>query len=274
MIPPIIEEILSDQAPGWLVRVIPNKYPILATDGAEPSDPPRAGYGHHEVIIVTPRHDAGLPELSPEEMQAVIETWHRRFCAALARPDIEAVLLFGNRGNRAGASLGHLHSQLIALAFVPPSLEDELARAHAWLAKHGTCATCEELRRELETGERIVELTEEYAVLVPRAAGSPLEQWIVPREHQPSYALADMANGAALGAVLQRAVRRLKSAAGDPAYNLLVEPGSVAPDDGGAAHWALRIVPNLTTPGGFELLSRIAVNPSSPEDDARRLREH
>ena len=273
MLPPIIEEVPSGEAPGWSVRVIPNKYPILAMHDAGPSDPPSAGYGHHEVIIETPRHDAGLPELSPEEMQAVIETWHRRFCAALARPGIRTALLFGNHGNRAGASLGHLHSQLVALAFIPPRLKASLAVARDWHEEHGSCAACEELRRELEADKRVVELTDAFAVLVPRAAGSTLEQWIVPLEHQPSFAVANRANLAALGGVVQRAVRRLKSAAGDPSYNLLVEPGSTDPEDAAAAHWTLRIVPNLSVPGGFELLSGISVNPSSPEDDAKRLHE-
>jgi UDPglucose--hexose-1-phosphate uridylyltransferase len=272
MVPPIIDLVPSDQPPGWRTRVIPNKYPILAPVGTAPSDPPSAGYGYHEIIIETPRHNAGVPELSPEEMQAVVKTWHCRICAALERPDIEVVLLFGNRGNRAGASLGHLHSQLVALASTPPRLADALAWARSWHEEHGTCAVCEAVRREIANGGRVVELTEEFAVLVPFAAASPLEQWIVPREHMQSFTQADEASLATLGGVLQRAVRRLESAAGDPAYNMVVEPGSFDPGDAASAHWAMRIVPKLTTPGGFELLSGIAVNPSIPKEDAECLR--
>jgi UDPglucose--hexose-1-phosphate uridylyltransferase len=37
-------------------------------------------------------------------------------------------------------------------------------------------------------------------------------------------------------------------------------------------HWRLRIVPQQTVPGGFELASGLAINPSLPEEDAAILR--
>lgn len=273
MLPAIIEEASCERSPGWCARVVPNKYPIVTTDEEGRAGLPGDRAGVHQVIIETPRHDADLDQLPPENMRVVVDTWHRRFAGALALPGIEAAVLFRNRGNDAGASLGHAHSQLVALPLVPPRLESSLAWARAYHEEHLRCAVCEELRQEIETGERVVELTEEFAVLVPFAAAGPLEQRIVPRAHQPSFALADEASRAKLGIVLQRAILRMKSVANHPAYNLLVEPGSTHPDHADSAHWAIRILPHLTTPGGFELLSGISVNPSSPEHDAASLRE-
>lgn len=98
MLPPIIEETPSADAVGWLTRVVPNKYPILSDADGPPTDPLASGYGHHEVIVETPQHDADLPDLPEQDMAALVETWHRRYCAALALPGIRSVQLFRNHG--------------------------------------------------------------------------------------------------------------------------------------------------------------------------------
>jgi len=38
-------------------------------------------------------------------------------------------------------------------------------------------------------------------------------------------------------------------------------------------HWFLQIRPRMTTPAGFEIGSGMTINPSLPENDAKRLRE-
>jgi UDPglucose--hexose-1-phosphate uridylyltransferase len=205
-------------------------------------------------------------------MQMVVASWHRRFEAVLAQPGIEAALLFRNFGDAAGASLRHSHSQLVALPIVPPGLATSLA----WALQHHdmdqVCATCKELACELESGLRVIEVAEEFAVLVPFAAGSPLEQWIVPRTHEQSFMWSREAEREGLAELLRRAVARLKLIGGDCAYNIVIEPGSIDSAYLSAAHWSVRIIPHLTTPGGFEMLTSLTVNPSSPEEDARRLR--
>ncbi|HEX5105847.1 MAG TPA: hypothetical protein VFV87_18645, partial [Pirellulaceae bacterium] len=70
---------------GWLVRVVPNKYPAVSTDEAlcptcQPLTPQPAGdavpgFGRHEVIIESPRHVASLSELTAEEAEAVFAVY-------------------------------------------------------------------------------------------------------------------------------------------------------------------------------------------------------
>lgn len=68
----------------------------------------------------------------------------------------------------------------------PLRLETTLSRALAYRQKHGECVICTKLARELRAGERIVELTEEFALFVPFAARSPLEQWLIPSGTAPA----------------------------------------------------------------------------------------
>lgn len=271
MLPAILEELGCERPPGWRCRAIPNKFPIVPTPATGSRNQVPPGHGIHEVIIESAQHNADLEDLSEPAIRSVIELWHRRFTAALSRPDIRCICLFRNHGNAAGASLIHPHSQMIALPDLPPRLKATLTWACGHHAETGKCVTCAELEREKATGERLVERSEGFTVLVPFAASHPLEQWIVPR-HQASFAHITAAQRNMLADVLQRSIRRMKAAAGAVAYNCTLEPGS--PDDSlaGAAHWSMRIVPDLTTPGGFEMLSHLPVNPSSPEQDARILR--
>jgi len=270
-LPAIIDEYSSPEAPGWHTRVIPNKFPVLSTARQVPSDRLQRGYGNHEVIIETPRHDIDFADMSADCSEAVVRTWHHRFGAALAIPGIEAVMLFRNRGNLAGASLGHAHSQIVALPFVPPRLRSTLDWEYAHFQTSGKCVVCEETERELESGKRVIECTERYAILTPFAAQRPYEQWIVPRRHTPSFAMANADDLAALSDTLQNALARLRNAKGELSYNLVLEPGSLDSEFAPAAHWSLRVVPHLTNPGGFELGTGMVINPSSPERDALHL---
>lgn len=276
-LPGIIEETASDEAPGWRVRVVPNKYPALtpqadmqASTGGAGSV--RAGHGFHEVIIETARHDADPATLSESDLRAVIRAYQRRYVELAARPGIEAVLVFRNHGRGAGASLPHPHAQVVATGMMPPQLAVAAAWARAQYAETSRCPTCEALEFEQNDGRRIVETGERHLLMVPFAAASPFEQWLLPRRHQASFAQADDGELAEFGRLLRRALYRLKSRLGDPPYNFVIESGTVGGADAHCLHWRLRLVPDMVRPGGFELGAGLPINPSRPEDDAQSLR--
>jgi UDPglucose--hexose-1-phosphate uridylyltransferase len=273
----IIEETESPEPPGWCVRVVPNKYPAVGPEsGSSPvaagHGTALAGYGFHEVIIDSPRHDLDLPMLSDDGLAAAIGAYRRRCAELSARPGIECVVVFRNHGPRAGASLSHPHAQAIALGLVPPDLAAKAAWARDRFERGGRCAACDALERELEDGRRVVEATDDFLTVVPFAATTPFEQWIIPRRHRASFAAAEPDELVALGPVLKGALRRLAGALDDPPYNLAVD---TAPAGQGATawlHWSIRILPGMVTPGGFELATGLPINPSRPEDDAAALR--
>ncbi len=84
---------------GWLVRVIPNKYPI--TD-------------FHEVIIHTPRCNEELEDLSVEHLEKIFYAYRQRYNFYRKKGQ---VIIFANSRRHAGASLSHSHSQLVVLPF-------------------------------------------------------------------------------------------------------------------------------------------------------------
>ncbi len=275
-LPAIVTEIKSPHPPGWLARVVPNKYPVMQpAPAAAASAPPRhrirPSYGLHEVVIESPRHDADLAFMGEAEIAAVAALYRHRFRALMARPKIGAVILFRNRGAAAGASLRHPHAQLVALAMRPPWLRAQAAWARHCGAATGGCVTCAEIDFEGTDGRRIVESTPSFVAFAPFAASRPCEIWLVPRHHQASFAEIEETVTAEFGVLLRNTLRRLAVARDNPSYNFVVDSFD-APRDAAVAHWRLRIAPNLATWGGFELGTELPINPSSPEADAALLR--
>lgn len=94
--------------PGWLVRVVPNKYPITDI---------------HEVIIHSTSNTDDIEKLPLEQVGHIITTYRDRY---RAHESDGQVLIFCNHGFHAGASLMHPHAQLVV---VPKQINlDSLSR--------------------------------------------------------------------------------------------------------------------------------------------------
>ncbi|MCL4382278.1 MAG: hypothetical protein M1575_00885 [Patescibacteria group bacterium] len=79
----------------WLVRVVPNKYPITDT---------------HEVIIHSPDHKFDLNDLPLEQVKIILKVYRERYRRLTQTGQ---VLIFNNKGLRSGESLLHPHSQVV-----------------------------------------------------------------------------------------------------------------------------------------------------------------
>ncbi len=279
-LPGIVVETRIDHAPGWCIRVVPNKFPALrvsetgvskTTEGGD-RHAVAEGYGFHEVIIESPRHNADLVAMTDFEIEAAVSMYRDRSEQLLKRPGIEAVVLFRNHGRRGGGSQPHPHAQVIALGFVPPGLNSLADWGHRYYADKGRCATCDEILIECDDKSRVIENGKDFVVLVPFAAEHPCEIWIVPKRHQASFIELNESQCRELAFLLRRSLHRLLRARKDPPYNFVIESAARAQLQSASLHWRLRIAPDLTTWGGFELGAGMAINPSMPEDDAALLR--
>lgn len=274
-LPGIIAETRMQASPGWAVRVVPNKFPALQMHSKAKSDDRHCtaeGYGFHEVIIESPRHNADLVSMTDCEIEAVIAMYRDRSKHLLGQPGIEAVVLFRNHGPRGGASQPHPHSQILALGFVPPMLGSLENWSHRYYSDKRRCSTCDEILIERDLKSRVVEETQNFLVLVPFAAEYPCETWIVPRRHQASFLDLQESQQREFAHLLRRTLNRLRCARDDPPYNFVIDSAARTHLQSPYLHWRLRIAPDLATWGGFELGAGMAINPSSPEDDASVLR--
>src|ERR671915_1792521 len=114
---------------GWDVRVVPNKFPALRVEGeldreGEGLFDRMNGIGAHEVIIETPHHAKTLSTMSEPEIEKVFWAWRDRVLDLKRDIRLRHIVIFKNHGAAAGASLGHLHSQPIALPIGPRGLKE------------------------------------------------------------------------------------------------------------------------------------------------------
>jgi UDPglucose--hexose-1-phosphate uridylyltransferase len=277
--------------PGWRVRVVPNMYPaVLPGDRKEDTPFPSGGcpatlpsktdgIGIHEVIIDTSRHVLSVSELSNEEVAEMLSMYRLRLQALRSDFRWAYVQIFKNVGAAAGASLPHSHSQLVALPFVPPPLVQMLSGSAEYARKHHRCCWCDHLRNELQSAERIVEETEHFVVLCPFVSRFAGEIEIYPKNHESGFDTVDVVLLDELAGLFRRTIIRLEKAVfwmKDPlAYNIVLstEPFRFEGELPMFFHWRFSILPSLARAAGFEWGTGLHINPLSPEQAARRLRE-
>ena len=157
-LPGILAETSVGSSTSWTVRVVPNKFPAVAPshDIGKSSADGRGvpGYGFHEVIVESRRHDAHFASMTDIEIEAVVEAYSRRSRTLLARRMVEAVVVFRNHGEEGGASIRHPHSQVVALAFTPPLAALIAERGRQYHEANRRCPVCNDIARELDGAGR------------------------------------------------------------------------------------------------------------------------
>jgi len=267
---------------GWQVRVIPNKFPALVPDESEECIAcstqvgpylRREGVGHHEVVIETPRHNEDLPMLAPEHIEQVMLMFFLRYQALVGLPSTELVVMFRNHGEKAGTSIIHPHSQIVASSVVPFLVRNKLYEGQRYFDMYNRCVYCDMIQYEREQGERVVMENEHFVALCPYASSVPYEILLLPRHHHATFGGVEEDELRDLAHVLQNLLARLYRLLDDPDYNFVID---TAPDHMANVpfyHWHLEIYPKLTTPAGFEIGSGIGINVVPPEQAAAGLRE-
>jgi UDPglucose--hexose-1-phosphate uridylyltransferase len=258
--------------PGWTSRVVPNLYPALGVDGAEPGADAKpdlfwAGpaHGAHEVIINSPKPVLSLGELRVDEVANAVDTWRERM---RVHADAAYTHVIVNERREAGASLPHTHAQLYALEFVPATIARERERFGAYAARTmGGNLLADLVQEEVRRRERIVAIDDEAVLIAPYGARLPYQLMIAPRV--PRMRFED--DGPTAAALLHDALNRLAQRLGShPPLNLWVR---TAPS--GAEHycWRIDIIPRLTHLAGLELGAGVNLNIVAPERAAADLRE-
>jgi UDPglucose--hexose-1-phosphate uridylyltransferase len=262
---------------GWRVRVIPNKFPALEIEGdlGRQSDglyDMMQGIGAHEVIIESPRHLSSTSELSEAEFSEVLCVYRNRLVELKKDHRLAYGMIFKNVGPSAGASLEHLHSQLIATPIVPINVWEEMTGSLEFYNYRGRCVYCDILQRELANKKRIILETSEFVALCPFASRFAFETWILPKTHSSRYENIDNAGTTELAGVLKKVIKKLEDVLEQPAYNYIIHTSPFDSSEVGHYHWHIEIMPRINKAAGFEWGTGFYINPVPPEDAATALR--
>jgi UDPglucose--hexose-1-phosphate uridylyltransferase len=235
----------APDTPGWRVRVVPNLYP--AVDGDE---------GAHEVAAHGTAHVLRLAELEPDLLGLIAEAWalRARAHAAAGRPGVVAGV---NEGRRAGASLEHSHSQILALPDAPPRLATELA-----LAAGGA-----DVLDTPPDGPRVVTVADGVVLFSPEAPRVGHELRAAPLDEAPDA----FAEPPRLTVALRLAVEAFDARHGAIPFNVLLHTrpaGVVTP-----FRWHLEVLPRLGVQALLELGAGVMVCHAAPEASAAGYRD-
>ena len=265
-------------SPGWSIRVVPNKFPALRSEGGgEPHSDGffewMRGVGEHEVVIETPDHNVELPGLPLDHIKKILFVFKLRMEELAKDARFRYVVIFKNRGKEAGASLQHSHSQIIALPIVPKRVHEELEGGRHFYGEKGKCVFCEMMAQERNQGIRIVEENEDFIAFAPFAARFPFETWIFPRSHNSHYSVIEQSQYRTLAEILSRTLKRIDEVLETPPYNMVVHTAPLMEGELPYFHWHIEIIPKVTRIAGFEWGTGFYINPTPPELSAAYLRE-
>jgi UDPglucose--hexose-1-phosphate uridylyltransferase len=263
---------------GWTVRVVPNKFPALQVEGEMGREgiglyDRMNGIGAHEVIIETPDHKDAFAELSSKRVEDVLWAYRDRLVDLKRDIRFRYILIFKNHGSAAGATLEHEHSQLIALPIVPTSVLDEVEGCRAHFRQKERCIYCDIIRQELSQADRIVSDNPEFVAVTPFAPRFPFEMWILPKRHAAYFEESQRTQFDWLARILGDSLRRMDRVLSRPAYNFVLHTSPLHERTGEFYHWHFELIPKLTQVAGFEWGTGFYINPVTPEESAKFLRE-
>ncbi|HEY6292796.1 MAG TPA: galactose-1-phosphate uridylyltransferase [Terriglobia bacterium] len=265
-------------APGWSLRVVPNKFPALGIEGTlkrhgEGLYDMMNGIGAHEVIVETPEHMTTLAALPVKQVESVLWAYRDRMLDLKQDRRLKYILVFKNHGEAAGATLEHTHSQLIALPVIPKRVLEELEGARDYYGHKERCVFCDILGQEAVSGVRLVAENDTFVALSPFAPRFPFELWLVPKIHQSAFEESSRYEFEQLAVLLKDMLGRLDAVLDRPAYNYVIHTSPVPETQNDYYHWHLEIMPKLTKQAGFEWGTGFYINPTAPEEAARFLRD-
>ena len=262
--------------PNWTVRVVPNKYPALVPDSGgfdttDRSNEVRSGVGVHEVIIESPYHVTDVTLLGESQLEAVLRAYRTRITELRGDRRFRYILIYKNQGAEAGATLEHVHSQLIAMPMIPKLTLEELHTATNYYQANHRCVFCDVVRQETAS-ERFVTENARYLVICPFAPRFPYETWILPKRHASFFERNTQQDDFDLAGILRETLTRLKHSLGSTAFNYFIHSNPLDQGENDAYHWHMEIIPKLIQVGGFEWGSGSYLNSVTPEHGARSLR--
>jgi UDPglucose--hexose-1-phosphate uridylyltransferase len=234
----------------WEVRVFQNKYPLLED---------------HEVIVHSRDPSKDIEDLDHDANVKIIKAYLDRVSYHGSRD--KEVIIFNNRGGKAGASLNHPHSQLVAAKGFPGIVEREKDAALHYFNEHARCYWCDEIQKATQD-DRLVFESELFVILIPEACRWSYEMKLVPRNHKPNFGFIDDAEIHDLSDVLKAALNAYNVLFNRPDRNFWIHSMRYEP-----FHWHMGFIPHIKVFGALELGAGIWVSDkATPQDAAIELR--
>lgn len=149
------------------------------TDGGDLLYKTKPACGTAEVVCYHPDHGKTFADLSLAQAEDVVALWTDRTRILGARPEVDHVLIFENKGSLVGTSNPHPHCQIYAGNMIYGITAREVETSRAFFADSGALLGQVVARRELDS-PRVVCRNEHFLACVPWFARYAYEVHILP----------------------------------------------------------------------------------------------
>jgi len=260
----------------WTTVVLPNKYPMLVP--LEKKEESRNGPykklkagGFHEIIVFKD-HNKDFPQLSLSEIEEIIDCYEDRINEFKKHDFVKAAIVFHNRGEKAGATQPHPHSQILGIPLIDKEFKITLDNSEKHYEDNSECLQCLINRTEKKDKKRIVFENEDFLCYVPFAPKFAFEVVIVPKKHSPKFEDIMEKEKRSLAEALKKIISKFYTGLNNPSYNFYLR---TAPFDKDYPHfhWYIVLVPRIHIWAGFELGAEMEASTIFPEDAAEFLRK-
>lgn len=271
--------------PDYDIAVFENRFPSLTMQPAEPAIeglplcPIRPSQGVCEVICYTSDHRATFADLPLSQVRKLTRIWRERFIELSARPGIEYVFVFENKGQETGVTLSHPHGQVYAFPYVPPVPARMLDQERRHYDATGLAMTDDWLKQELESGSRVVVPGDTFAAIVPFFARYPFEIHVASRMGRRDLTEMEPSELDELAKTLLEVAQRYDRLFGFSMPYIMAMFQSPAVGDHPYTRFRIEFYPPFRTADKLKYLAGVEsamgtfINDTLPEESAKRLRE-
>jgi UDPglucose--hexose-1-phosphate uridylyltransferase len=267
------------------VYVFDNDHPCVGPDAPPVAEHPSGLYrarradGVARVICYSPRHDLTVAEMPIGAIAEIVQMWQQQTRDLGARPEVNQVLIFENKGEVVGVSNPHPHGQIYSTNFVWRTIETELRAMASHAAEHGRGLFADIIAAEQADGRRILYEDDLSIAFVPYFARYAYEVYVAPKRAVPHFTELRADEVESLARALKDVTVRF-----DNLWQQsfpYVMPLHQAPTDGGdyrSFHSFIGFLPPLRRPNTLKYLAGPEIgggnflSDTSPEDKAAELR--
>jgi UDPglucose--hexose-1-phosphate uridylyltransferase len=238
----------------------------------------RPARGTAEVVCYSPDHGKTFALLSESQALAVARIWQERYIELAARPEVDHVLIFENKGSQVGTSNPHPHCQIYAGNLIYGLTARQVESSRRYFARTGRVLGQDILPREA-LSPRVIAQNESFLACVPWFARYAYEVFVLPRRSVTSLADLEDAELVHFSSLLREVAIRYDNLWRQPMpYVMAIHQ---APTDGGdyrafpfhvEFHPPLRRPDTLKFLAGPEIGGGSMTNESNPDEKAAELR--
>lgn len=263
---------------GWIIRVVPNKFPALSLENNnflknEIFYENLNGYGIHEVVINSNRHVKFISELKETEIKLMLDVFAERIIQIKKNKKIKYISIFLNQGGKAGATIEHSHSQIIALPLLPEIIKKENNFLKKYYRDKKTCYICDLINVELKDKIRIIHKDDLFLITPLFYSCYFFEVDFIPLRHMSNFEDINSIEKEALAKYIKKISEFFLEKFGSD-MNMFIKTQPIYENNKDYYHWTLKILPRIHNFGGFELSTQMNINTSFPEKTAEVIKEY